>query len=94
MIVAALYARRPSLMSRPEWSAVTMRNPNDEEHSHPMSGLDYLMDTLAYISVLYHMRDQFVAGQDTTDSSGANDHAGPIEALLNRALSAREDIFT
>ncbi|KAH4181786.1 hypothetical protein HBI55_206810 [Parastagonospora nodorum] len=94
MIVAALYARRPSLMSRPEWSAVTMHNPTEGGLGHLISGLDYLMDALAQISVLYHVRDKFVEGEATTDSGGANAHLESIQALLDRALSIREDVST
>jgi hypothetical protein len=94
MIVAALHTRRPSLMSRPEWSAVTMHNCNDDQQSQPDPGLGYLMDALAQLSVLYHARDKIVEGQSTTCSIGCNNHAEPVRALLDRSLNVRDDICT
>jgi hypothetical protein len=94
MIVAALYARRPSLMSRPEWSAVTKRNPNDDEQTHSDSGLGYLIDALAHISVLYYAGDKVVNSHTTTCFTGSNNHAGPFQTLLVCSLSVREDTGT
>ncbi|KAF2666328.1 hypothetical protein BT63DRAFT_416715 [Microthyrium microscopicum] len=55
MIVAALYARRPSLMACPEWSASV--SLTKESTNSPSSALAYLWDSLAQISALYQERD-------------------------------------
>lgn len=100
MIVAALYARRPSLMAHSEWSAATERVANEEDHYSSGSGLGYLLDALAQISVLYHMRDEIALDQsgkcfaEVTSRTGSCYPPTTAQTLLDRSLSLRHEIFS
>lgn len=98
MIVSALYARRPSLMARPEWSA-TVCVPSDDDQNPSTIAVAYLWDSLAQIPELYHAKDAVQAFTDLTPSAGlATDDASSlhlltkVQELLDRSLRIRDDI--
>jgi hypothetical protein len=98
MIVAALYARRPSLMARPEWSAATSYTPHDDQNSLSNSALPYFLDTLAQIPALYSERDTIASQLGTEAAPGPTNDASslsspsPARLLLNRSLRLLADI--
>ena len=98
MVVAALYARRPSLTGRSEWTATTSRMLNDDDQSFPSSALAYLLEALAQIPALYHEQDIIVSGlaaqvpDKAASSAGSFYASSPVRALLNRSLSLRNDV--
>jgi hypothetical protein len=98
MIVAALYARRPSLMARPEWSVATVYKLNEGHAPSPSLALAHFWDALAQIPALYHERDAFEARQSvksSTKETGSTESLRPsavVRALLDRSLRLREQI--
>ncbi|KAH8199526.1 hypothetical protein TruAng_006277 [Truncatella angustata] len=98
MIVAALYARRPSLMAQPDWSARAICVPNDHFPPSHRSALAYLLDALAQIPALYHEHDAILSRQSanllgqTTSEINRREASTSVQALLGRSLSLRDDI--
>jgi hypothetical protein len=62
MIVAALYARRPSLMARPKWSATLVCRSSDDNQPSPCSVPANLLDALPQIPKLYSQYNVIVSG--------------------------------
>jgi hypothetical protein len=100
MIVAALYARRPCLMARPEWSATFFCIPNDHHPPSHRSALAYLLDALAQIPALYDEHDTLLSRQSaishsqTTSNTSRRDESTPIRSLVDRSLSLWNDIYS
>lgn len=93
MITVSLYNRQPSLMSRPEWTAV---NTNTDQ-SVDDSALPYLLDALAQLPTLYQDLDALVSvfrTQATGDMDGAiiSYSASDIQPLLTSSLLLLADI--
>lgn len=82
MIVAAVSARRPSLMAKAEWSAAS--NIPSEEYGSSTWAMSNLLDTLAQISLLYHEQDAIIL--DTRKSSSTNDKLVFCTARIPRLL--------
>lgn len=61
MIVAALYARRPSLTAQREWCAA-VDTPVDNQQISPSSTIAFLLDSLAQIPELYAEHDTVSLG--------------------------------
>jgi hypothetical protein len=101
MIVAALYARRPSLIATPEWSATASWISNEDHSSTHRLVLAKLSDSLAQIPELYHVHDvlslrhaENLASQSIGDSEAEGRAASTAEtALLGRTLDLWFDIF-
>jgi hypothetical protein len=96
MIVAALLARRPSLMASPEWSAASLTTPNEDSQSFPSLALPSLWDALAQIPALYHERDTILSLQLTKPSNKTTGSLFPlakVRALLSRSLKLRDDMI-
>lgn len=99
MIVAALYARRPSLMAHPDWSAAAICMLNDHHPTSHRLALSHLLDALAQIPALYHEQDALLSRRSTNSlsqsSSDIKGRAGStsIQTLLSRSLSLRDDIY-
>jgi hypothetical protein len=98
MIVAALYARRPSLMAQPDWRATIICIPNDHHPSSHRPAIAYLLDTLAQIPALYCQLDTILSrystksrGQ-TTSYTNKRDTLTSIQTLLNRSTSLLDDM--
>jgi hypothetical protein len=97
MLVAAIYDRRPSLMARPEWGAVTIRTLHGAHRSSLTPTLACLLDSLAQIPTLYHERDALVSRQSVkyskvTGGAGGFDTSAVIRELLDRSQILRCDI--
>jgi hypothetical protein len=86
MIVAALSARRPSLMARPEWSAV--RNLCFKDDNSSSSALLYLLDVLAQIPKLYYEQDIIMSqySLSSANSTEEDSYSSGIQSLLNQPL--------
>lgn len=94
MIVAALKARRPSLMAQPKWSAVGGLTFSD--HLSPDSAISYLLDALAQIPTLYHERDIIVSARKELSALATSSEESPyssrVRILLNRSLHILHDV--
>jgi hypothetical protein len=96
MIVAALIARRPSLMAQPEWNATNICLPNNHHISSPRSALAYLLDALAQIPALYCEYDTILSERSEDPSSetgiGTYEQGASISVhkLLGAATSLRD----
>lgn len=92
IIVAALHARRPSLMARPEWRAVKSHSHIHDNSAH--SELAYLLDTLAQLTTLYLERDKFVAvnSMQLAIETIPFPDTPAIRSLLDRSLNLLSDI--
>ncbi|KUJ21299.1 uncharacterized protein LY89DRAFT_705124 [Mollisia scopiformis] len=98
MIVAALIARRPSLMAQPEWNTTTICLPNDHHLPSPRSALAYLLNAFAQLPALYCEYDTILsersADPSIQTSSGTHKQivSTSVQTLLSRAFSLRDDI--
>jgi hypothetical protein len=95
MIVAALVARRPSLMANSKWSATTISMLNGTHPTFPDSALAYLWDTLAKIPALYHQRDTYAPWQSTGSPIkpiSCLASLAAVRALLSRSTQLRDEI--
>jgi hypothetical protein len=90
MIVAALSARRPSLMARPEWSAVGDSCLKNESSSALV--LSYLLDVLAQIPELYYEQDVLVLHRKQLSATNSKEvsYLSRVRQLLDRTLNLLE----
>jgi hypothetical protein len=82
MIVAALIARRPSLMASSGWNAVSLSMLDNDP-------LAYIWDALAQIPELYYEQDALVPWRPTHEQSSLT----AIRSLLSRSLRFRDDMI-
>jgi hypothetical protein len=87
-------------MAHLQWSAATERVANEDDQYFSGLGLEYLLDALAQISVLYHMRYEIALDQSgkyfakVTIRTGSSYSPTVAQTLLDRSLSLRHEIFS
>ncbi|KAH8653789.1 hypothetical protein BX600DRAFT_85948 [Xylariales sp. PMI_506] len=93
MIVAALHARRPSLMARREWTAAAIYRQSKNNKFSPESAIADLLDALAELPSLYHEGDALETRK--RPYPGINNHymVVTVRALINRSLDLRDRVL-
>jgi hypothetical protein len=96
MTVAALYNRRPSLLAKPEWSAISSHLLSHAYDDPARLEIAYLLDTMAQLTILFSDREKLFSLEPTPgNSDGQNvlfSDMATIRSLLGKSLDILFDI--